>query len=138
MSDSAPSTNADVAAVSSLMTRINRAWLEGRPDDMAPYLAESVTMTLPGFSGAVSGRESLIGGFRDFGRSALVTECQFPDPDVTVAGPVAVATYPFVVVYERDGQRWRSTGRDLWVFGRVENEWQAAWRVMLDIAEEPA
>jgi hypothetical protein len=133
-----PTRESDSLAIGELMTRINDAWLGGRPEEMAPFLAEHMTMTLPGFSSSIQGREALIDGFREFGRSARLHECQISPPAVTVAGPVAVATFPFVVVYERDGAKWRSSGRDLWVFGRVGDQWLAAWRVMLDVAEEPA
>ena len=133
-----PTRESDSLAIGALMTRINDAWLGGRPEEMGPFLTDDVTMTLPGFSSSIQGREALIDGFREFSRSARLAECHMDPPAVTVAGPVAVATYPFVVVYERDGAKWRSSGRDLWVFGRVGDQWLAAWRVMLDLAEEPA
>jgi hypothetical protein len=42
------------------------------------------------------------------------------------------------MVYERSGQSFRSTGRDLWVFQQQIGGWLAVWRTMLDMAEEPA
>jgi hypothetical protein len=42
------------------------------------------------------------------------------------------------MVYERSGERYRATGRDLWVFGAQGNAWIAVWRTMLDMDEKPA
>ena len=42
------------------------------------------------------------------------------------------------MIYERSGERYRATGRDLWVFARQDGAWLAAWRTMLDLVEEPA
>jgi hypothetical protein len=122
--------------LAAVMSKINDAWRSGRPDDMAPLLAEDVAMTLPGFSGTVRGRDTLVESFREFARSADLETAELSPPDVTVAGSVGVASVRFTVVYRRDGQRWRSTGRDVWVFGRDGGAWRASWRMMLDLAEE--
>jgi hypothetical protein len=42
------------------------------------------------------------------------------------------------MVYERSGGRYRSTGRDFWIFARQGDAWLAVWRTMLDLAEQPA
>jgi hypothetical protein len=42
------------------------------------------------------------------------------------------------MIYERDGARWRSTGRDIWTFEKTPEGWRAVWRTMLDLAEVPA
>jgi hypothetical protein len=118
------------------MSKINDAWRSGRADDMAPLLAEDVAMTLPGFSGTVRGRDTLVESFREFARSADLETAELSPPDVTVAGSVGVVSVRFTVIYRRDGQRWRSTGRDVWVFGRDGGAWRASWRMMLDLAEE--
>ena len=55
--------------------------------------------------------------------------------DVDVAGDTAVATFGYEMVYERAGQRYRVTGRDLWVFEQQGETWIAVWRAMLDMNE---
>jgi hypothetical protein len=42
------------------------------------------------------------------------------------------------MVYERSGGRFRSTGRDLWVFQSQFGSWIAVWRAMLDMDENAA
>jgi hypothetical protein len=39
------------------------------------------------------------------------------------------------MIYERAGRRYRSSGRDLWVFQKQGETWIAVWRTMLDIKE---
>jgi hypothetical protein len=59
------------------------------------------------------------------------------DRQVDVFGETAVASFAFVLVYERKAKKYRSTGRDLWVFSRGDGGWQAVFRTMLDLTEEP-
>ena len=42
-------------AVSAAMQRINRAWLERRPNDLAPLLHPEITLVFPGFAGRAEG-----------------------------------------------------------------------------------
>ena len=120
------------------MHKINRTWLEGKVDDLAPMLHPDITMAIPGFAGSVQGREAFLTGFRDFCENAKVHEYHEHAYHVDVAGETAVVTYPYEMVYERDGARYRSTGRDLWVFQSEAGKWIAVWRTMLDIQDEPA
>jgi hypothetical protein len=134
------STNAeaDARAVADVLAQIDRAWLQGRPRDVAPLLHPEITMVLPGWAGRVEGRDANVAGFVDFCENAGVEAYNPGEPQVDVAGDTAVASFAFEMVYARDGARWRCTGRDVWVFGRVDGQWLATWRTMLDITEEPA
>lgn len=123
--------------VMDLLRRITRAWLDDRPRDLEPLLHPDVVMALPGFVGRAEGRGVLIEGFVDFCANARVLAFEERDHQVDVVGGTAVASFSFVMVYERDGRRYRSSGRDFWVFGREEEEWLALWRTMLDVTEEP-
>jgi ketosteroid isomerase-like protein len=124
-------------AVASVLQRINRAWLERRPDDLRAYFHPSMTMVLPGFSGQIQGLEPIIAGFVDFCEHATVHDYRETDHQVDVIGDTAVASFAWEMVYERAGQRYRATGRDLWVFARQGDDWLAVWRTMLDLAEQP-
>jgi ketosteroid isomerase-like protein len=117
---------------------LNRAWLEGRPDDMRPWIHPDITFVFPGFAGRIQGSEIFLSGFKDFCEHARVESFQESDHQADVTGETAVASFRFDVVYERDGSSYRSKGRDLWVFSRQQDRWLAVWRTMLDVAEEPA
>jgi hypothetical protein len=120
------------------MREINQAWLAGRVDEMAPMLHPEIVMAVPGFSARVQGREQLLAGFRDFCQNATVHELREHDQQVDIVGDAAVVTYRFEMVYERSGQRYRATGRDLWVFQNQDRAWIAVWRTMLDMGENAA
>jgi hypothetical protein len=129
---------ADRAAVAEVVRRINRAWLDGRPEDLRALFHPAVAMIFPGFAGRAEGRDTLVAGFADFCAQAKVHDYREADHQVDVVGGTAVASYTFAMVYERAGGRYHSTGRDLWVFGRHAGAWVAVWRTMLDVAEQPA
>jgi uncharacterized protein (TIGR02246 family) len=120
------------------MHRINRAWLDGRPEDLVPLLHPDVTLVFPGFAGRVQGREAIVAGFVDFCANASVHEYREADQQVDVVGDTAVVSFTYEMVYERSGERSRATGRDLWVLVQIGGEWLAIWRTMLDLAEQPA
>jgi hypothetical protein len=120
------------------MRGINRAWLEGRTDDLPAFIHPDVTMVFPGFEGRVKGREAVIAGFVDFCTHAKIHEYREDDFQADVVGDTAVVTFRYEMVYERSGEKYRANGRDLWVFTRPAGDWLAVWRTMLDPSEQPA
>ena len=127
--------NAGHQEVAATLKRLNDAWLQGRVDDLAPFLHPDVVMVVPGFAARVQGREAMIAGFRDFEDNARVHEFKERDTQIDVAGRTAVATVAYEMVYERGGEKYRATGRDVWVFEQQDQGWVAVWRTMLDAAE---
>jgi hypothetical protein len=127
-----------VRAVVEALGRITAAWREGRPRDMAELLDEDVAMAFPEFAGRLEGREALIASFEDFQKAARVLEYREGEAQIDGVEDAAVAQVPFEMVYERDGRRWRSTGWDVWAFARRGERWQAIWRTLQGLAEQPA
>jgi len=123
----------DVAAA---MRQINQVWLDGKVQDLEPLVHSEIVMVLPDFAGRIQGREEFLTGFRDFCQNATVHEFREHDQQVDVAGNTAVSTLRYDMVYERSGQRYRATGRDLWVFMKQDEAWIAVWRAMLDMKED--
>jgi ketosteroid isomerase-like protein len=123
---------------STAMRQINRAWLDGQVEDLAPLVHPEIVMVFPDFAGRIQGREDFLAGFRDFCRNATIQEFREHDRQVDVAGDTAVVTFRYDMVYERSGKRYRSTGRDLWVFQKQGGAWIAVWRTMLDMEENAA
>ena len=125
--------NTDVHDVLDL---INAAWREGHPLSMLEYLHPEITMVLPGFTGAVQGRDALIASFEEFCKNARVIEYEESDESIDTIGDCAIATFRFRMLYERNAYREDSRGRDLWVFRQQGDRWVAVWRTMLDLAGE--
>ena len=138
MKEVATTNLASKAEATNLLRRISRAWLEGRPRELTELFHQDIVMVLPGFAGRVQGRDQMVNGFVDFCTNAKVHAFDEDEPQVDVIGQSAVASVAFKMVYERAGQRFRCTGRDLWVFTHERGEWLAIWRTMLDVTEEPA
>jgi Domain of unknown function (DUF4440) len=79
-----------------------------------------------------------LAGFRDFCQNATIQEYQEHDQQVDVAGNTAVITFRYEMIYVRSGERYRATGRDLWVFQKQDGAWIAVWRAMLEMKEDAA
>ena len=120
------------------MRRINQAWLEGQVENLAPLVHPEIVMVFPDFAGRIQGREDFLAGFREFRQNATIQEFREHALQVDVAGDTAVAAFRFEMIYERSARRYRSTGRDLWVFQRLGGAWIAVWRTMLDMEEHAA
>jgi hypothetical protein len=122
-------------SVANAMRRINEAWVGGRMDDMTPVVHPEIVMVFPGFTGRARGRDEFLAGFRGFVESATIHEFTPDDFQIDVIGATAVITFGYVMKYERSRERWRATGRDLWVFQRRDADWVAVWRTMLEMNE---
>ena len=124
-------------AVAAIMRRINEVWLSGQVEGLTPMLHPEIVMALPGFTGRIQGRDEMLAGFRDFCQNARIHQFREHDQQIDLAGDTAVVTFRYDMIYERSGERYHSTGRDLWVF-RNEGEWIAVWRTMLEMEENAA
>ena len=124
------------AEAAATMQQINEAWRKGRPQDLSTLVHPEIIMVLPNFAGKIAGRESFLAGFEDFCRNAKLEELQEHDQQIDVVDATAVVSFRFEMTHERAGARYRSTGRDLWLFERQREKWIAVWRTMLDMTEQ--
>ena len=125
-------------SASAAMRQINQAWLKGHVDDLAPMVHSEIVMVFPDFAGKIQGRENVLAGFDDFCDNARIQEYHEHHQQVDVAGDTAVITFRYEMVYQRSGERYRASGRDLWVFEQEDGAWIAVWRAMLEMKEDPA
>ncbi|MBN2289905.1 MAG: nuclear transport factor 2 family protein, partial [Candidatus Glassbacteria bacterium] len=113
-----------------LLQKINRAWVEGRPEELGEYFHEKAVIVHPGFQGRSEGREACVSGYRDFISRAEVREYRETGFAVDLWGDTAVASYQFEIAYAMGGKEYRESGRDLFVFTREGGRWLAAWRTL--------
>jgi ketosteroid isomerase-like protein len=130
-------TTADTTEIAETLRRIDDAWLARTPRALVEFFDENIVMALPGFSGRVEGRDAIIAGFVDFCDNARVLRYERSEPQLDTVDDTCIATYTFEMEYEREGSRYLSSGRDLWVLRREKDGWKAVWRTMLDLMEEP-
>jgi ketosteroid isomerase-like protein len=123
-------------AVAAALRRLNRAWVEGRFDELGPMVHEQIVVALPGFGERKRGREGFVAGHREFGRIAKIHDFTEHDAQIDVISDTAVATYRYELIYEREDRRYRSLGRALWVLRLHGAAWLAVWTTILDVYEE--
>jgi ketosteroid isomerase-like protein len=126
----------DRKQVSACLERIVQAGMAGKIEVLPSLLHDDVVMAFPGFSGRAQGKAAMLGGFEDFVANAIVQAHEELDEQVDVIGDLAVGSYRFDITYSRSGASHRSTGRDLWVFRKSGDRWQAVWRTMLELVDE--
>jgi hypothetical protein len=111
---------------------INQAWTSGRFTALEARLHPNVVGVAPGFAQSERGREAFVAGHREFHKRATIHAFSEREHRVDVVDDAAVATYRYELIYESSGIRYRSTGRDLWLFRQQGADWVAVWRTVLE------
>ena len=125
-------TNSDSQnQIAEFIQRINDAWLNGHPEDIASFFREDIVMVHPDFKQRTEGREACVASYADFCAQAKIKELTLGEIAVDVFADTAVATYAYEISYEMGGERFNDAGRDLFVFLREDDRWQAVWRTMI-------
>lgn len=118
-----------------LVQQINLAWLKGQQQELAGFFREDAVMVAPGFTARLEGRQACVASFKEFCEQATIRDFRESEPSVEVFADTAIASYTFEIAYEMRGQSIRERGRDLFVFVREDNRWQAAWRTLLSVEQ---
>jgi len=126
------------AAVLQVLDRIQRAWREGRPEEMTALLAPDITFVYPGFSMRLSGRDRLVESYREFIAGARLSAYREERRSVEGGANAALVEIAFDMKYMRGGDEWRAHGIELWALERRGQSWIAFWRTMQELTEELA
>ncbi len=130
--------NASVSAIRALIDTINGLWRSGNGQAIGDLVAADIVMAAPAMDMRIEGKPAFLAGFEDFTANARVVEYSEHDWRVKAQGSAGSAVYRFEMVYERDGKRWRSTGRDAWLCEQRDGRWLVIRRDMFDLDEKPA
>ena len=120
-----------VDEIRELIRRLNDAWVKGQPGQLASFFSEDIVMVLPGFAQRTEGRDACVASYEDFCSQAAILDFELAEPIIDIFGDTAVATYAYEISYEMGGERFKDSGRDLFVFIRQDDGWQAVWRTMI-------
>lgn len=120
----------DRAKIRALIKSINQAWLQDRVEELEQFFHPDIVMVRPGFSDRSEGRAAAVKSYEDFIAHATIREYRESEAAVDLFGDTAIATYQFHMLYEMTGESFRESGRDLFIFARSGNGWQAVWRTM--------
>jgi uncharacterized protein (TIGR02246 family) len=122
----------DREAIRAIIGDINRAWLEGRFEDLQRCFHPDMVIVAPGFAQRLAGAAACADTYREFMAAATIHAFEASPADVDVWGDTAVASYAYDIDYEMSGRRQRERGRDLFVFTRADGRWRAVWRGLAD------
>ena|ERR1700722_370793 len=115
----------------------NRAWREGRPEDVASLFHRDVVMEAPDGRTLGRGRDAMVQSFVAYTRAVDTLHFRETDHAVHVVGDTAVVSYGFEVIYEVEGKRHDELGRERLVFVLDGGRWSAVWRMQTS-APRPA
>lgn len=110
---------------------LNRAWLNGRFEDLAGFFDQNVVMKGPGLGEVTRGRDALVQSYADFMRSCKVVDFRESNHRVDCWGHVAAASYDWSMKYEREGEFCDASGHELFALILREGRWIAVLRIML-------
>lgn len=126
------SASPDTDAIWGVVVDLNRAWFEGRSQDLAPFFHPSVVMFAPTGERLLEGRDAMVRSFVDY--TAAVRTHAFTErdgPDVRVCGATAVVSYAFDVEYEFESRRHVESGREVLTLSRDDGEWHIVMRMQI-------
>ncbi|HXZ78463.1 MAG TPA: nuclear transport factor 2 family protein [Terriglobales bacterium] len=127
--------NSDLEQIQILLKSINDAWLKGRPEDvpqaLTPHFHPDICIKGPGLQMMAKGRDACARSYQEFLQQATLKDCALSEPEVSVYGDTAVATFKWEMTYVLQGQEYRESGYDLFVLCRADGRWLACWRAML-------
>jgi ketosteroid isomerase-like protein len=126
----------DAAEVQEAVRQINALWLAGRVARLADHVIENVVIVAPDFDARVQGARALVDSFQTFVRNAKVHSFRESELTVDVFGESAMATYRFDMSYDFGGVTYDETGREFWMFVRVDKRWRLAWRYQLPVSRQ--
>jgi hypothetical protein len=112
---------------------INRAWLEGRLEQLGRFFDPGIVMVAPGFGAKLAGADTCLASFEEFIASAGVRRFKESEITAEVWGSTAVGSFRFDVTYVLNGNEQTEAGREIWVFARGEEGWRAVWRTQIPI-----
>ena len=114
-----------------LVQRMNDCWVKGHPEQLSLFFREDIVMVRPDFTHRTEGRAACVASYADFCGQATIRGFVLGAPSIDVFSNTAVATYSYRITYEMGGELFSDEGRDVYVFARVDDRWQAARRTMI-------
>jgi uncharacterized protein (TIGR02246 family) len=119
-----------------LIEQLNDTWVKGSPAELSSFFREDIVMVHPDFVQRTEGREACVASYVEFCSQAKVKELKLGETSIDVFGDSAVATYSYEISYEMGGESFKDAGRDLFIFVRESDRWQAVWRTMIMSQEQ--
>jgi len=115
--------------IEAFFDEFNRAWLEGRPRDVAPLLHPDVVIAPPGGAPHVHGAAAFVESLVAFLRAAQVHRFDVLGVKVRDWGAaLAAAWLEYDIEYTESGRRTRERAEEVWLLERHGSGWRALLR----------
>ena len=119
-----------------LIKNINKAWLEGRIENLRKYFHKNIIMISPDFNSRMTGLEEIIKSYKDFYSNSKTYSFEESDFHIEVFDKTATADYLYHIIYEINNKRFEGTGREVWTFTNMINHWIAVQRFMANVIDK--
>ena len=122
--------------VMNVIKNINSAWLEGKIEDLRKYLHSDIITISPDFKTRLPGIDKVLKSYRDYCGNSKNYSFRESDFHVEIFDKTAVADYEYHIIYEINNKKYDGTGREIWTFSRVNNNWLAVWRLLVNVVDK--
>ncbi len=114
-----------------VLTAVNRAWREGRLDDLRSFLHPDAVIVGPDLAPLGRGRDACVESYAQFLAAATVHQFDESRIRLDVYGHAAVVGYDHRIRYDMDGVAHDERGSEVLLLVRHDETWQVAWRLVL-------
>jgi ketosteroid isomerase-like protein len=105
---------------------LNRCWTEGAPEELRNYFHETMVAVTPGDTKPLHGRDACMAAWSKYAGTTRIISWKTSMPSIQVYDQTAVVTYLYDMECERDGRRFRPSGRDMMVLVKQGGRWWLA------------
>ncbi|NOZ60333.1 MAG: hypothetical protein GXO74_01490 [Calditrichaeota bacterium] len=112
---------------------LNKAWLDGRYDDLYDYYDNAVVMLPPGSSTPIVGIEPMVESYRKFGSSCTIHKFAIAEITLYSWKKVAMCHLKFEIDYEIKSGRFREEGLEIYAIDTSGAKPKVVWRTQLTL-----
>ena len=109
----------------------NRAWTDGKVQDMEPLLDEGVVFLSPDMETKVIGRTACLETIRAYAKNATTKSFEVKHNDIHTWNETAVITIDYVIAYEMGHIVYNELGKELWTLKKQAGKWVLIWRALI-------
>ena len=116
---------------------LNRAWTQGRVDELDGYFHDDIVVVTPTDRERLEGKKSCVASWRRFVDTAIIHEWTDRNPTVRLYADAAVVAYDYELACEIRGEPMALAGRDMFFMVRQGGRWVAVADQFFEYPELP-
>lgn len=128
--------NQNQMEIFNIIKNINKAWLNGKINELRNYFHNNIVMMSPDFASKLTGIEEIVKSYWEFIEKSKIYEFEESDFQINVFDNTAIGTYTYRIIYEINNKKYDGTGREIWTFSKVNKSWFAVWRYMANVVDK--